>query len=226
MDQSHLFVSVLFTGFFGGGVGAVANLLPERATDESALFLVISGFVVGGVVPLVRSHFTSEWFWSGIRQIFEPSGGARSGQTGYSEAESLAARGRVSEAIAAYERLLQVRPGEVEIHLRIARLLRDEGKLEVAAHRLRSARLEGPRPPARDAFLTRELVELYVHRIATPERALPELARMIELHPGTDDAEWAERERLRLREELGLTSQGRRAGPPDLSGSPGATRAE
>jgi hypothetical protein len=57
--------------------------------------------------------------------------------------------------------------------------------------------------PAGMAFLVRkEVVELFTHRMETPERALPDLARMAEEMAGTPEGEWAASELKGIKERM------------------------
>jgi hypothetical protein len=50
-----------------------------------------------------------------------------------------------------------------------------------------------------DVAATREIIEIFTHRLGTPRRALRDLARIVDSHPGTPAAEWARRERDTIR---------------------------
>jgi tetratricopeptide (TPR) repeat protein len=115
----------------------------------------------------------------------------------FSLAESYVARGRPVEAAAEFERAAARYPGDPEPCLRLARLLRDGlGRHEDAIAWFRTAAARAAE--AGDAGVVigarRELIEIHTHRLRTPERALPELARLAAEHPGTPAAAWAEQE--------------------------------
>jgi hypothetical protein len=83
--------------------------------------------------------------------------------------------------------------------LRLARLYRDRlGDPELAANWFRSAR-DTAIDPASELMALRELVDLFEKRLASPGRALPDLARYVELGTDATGAEWASRELARLR---------------------------
>jgi len=66
--------------------------------------------------------------------------------------------------------------------------------------------------------VAQELIELYRHKLDEPRRAMPELARIAQLVPGTPQAEAATRELAELRAGMG----GSRATPcPDDAGGEG-----
>jgi tetratricopeptide (TPR) repeat protein len=119
----------------------------------------------------------------------------------YSLGEALAARGRCREAADEYERNAAAFREDPEPCMRLARLLRDElGQPDAAVTWYREA-LRRAAPGSRVAT-QRELVELFVHRLATPEKALPELARIAAEHDGTPTADWARGELRRIKAQL------------------------
>jgi hypothetical protein len=69
---------------------------------------------------------------------------------------------------------------------------------ELAARWFRFAR-EAAVDPAFELMALRELVDLFEKRLASPGRALPDLARYLELRPDAAGADWAGRELARLR---------------------------
>lgn len=66
--------------------------------------------------------------------------------------------------------------------------------LWAAARWFRRTLREAATGPGLATLVRKELIELYVHRLAQPERAAPELARMADELAGTPEAEWATRE--------------------------------
>jgi tetratricopeptide (TPR) repeat protein len=111
----------------------------------------------------------------------------------YSLGDSLVARSRYEEAAVEYETATARHPDDPEPCLRLARLLRDQMKRPADAvpwFRQALSRAEG----AHNLGIQRELIELYVHRLQAPERALPALARIADEHAGTPSGDWAVRE--------------------------------
>jgi tetratricopeptide (TPR) repeat protein len=120
----------------------------------------------------------------------------------FSLAESLVARGQTEEAAAEFERAAARYPDDPEPCLRLARLLRDRlGRFDDAIVWFRAAATR-----ATDAGVNiaarREMIEIYTHRLRTPERALPDLARLAAEHPGTPAASWAQRELREIKQTL------------------------
>ena len=56
--------------------------------------------------------------------------------------------------------------------------------------------------PGRDLQATQELVEIYIHKLKQPRKAIPELARLVERYPHTPPARAAAEELVRLRSLL------------------------
>jgi tetratricopeptide (TPR) repeat protein len=127
------------------------------------------------------------------------SGGSRlPPRRDYSLGDSLVVRARYDEAAAEYEAATSRHPDDPEPCLRLARLLRDQLQGPAAAvpwFRQALARAQG----AHRLGIQRELIELYVHRLSEPGKALPELARIADEHGGTPSGEWALREMQAIR---------------------------
>jgi signal transduction histidine kinase len=113
----------------------------------------------------------------------------------FSLAESYVARGMLQAAEEEFKRAASRFEADPEPCLRLARLLRDApGRQEEAItwFRRAAARAGGDRGLA--SGITRELIEIYTHRLRTPERALADLARLAAENPDTPVAQWARRE--------------------------------
>jgi tetratricopeptide (TPR) repeat protein len=131
--------------------------------------------------------------------VFNPSGRSTAGTSELSLAESLVARGRYADAAAEYRRQSEIAPTEAEPRLRLARLYRDRlDEPEMAVRWFRLAR-DAASDPALELLAVRELIELFEKRMALPGRALPELARYVELRADAAGAAWARSELARLR---------------------------
>ncbi|MFC1575168.1 tetratricopeptide repeat protein [Gemmatimonadota bacterium] len=150
----------------------------------------------------------------GVSSIYMPSGAIGSRRKEYSRAEALSVRGAFEEAVRAYEVAILEDPEEVEPYLRIARIFRDE--LEdygAALEWFRRAEREADLSGGRELLARREIAEVYLHHMREPRKAAPELARLRDGFPGTLEAEWAEGELARIKEEMA-----KEAGP-DQGGS-------
>ena len=155
------------------------------------------GAVIGVAVVGIGSYAISELAGEAMTVVYNPSGGSTPHGMRYSQAESLAVRGHYEGALAAYEALIAEHPDETETYLRIARLLRDKmGRAEDAAGWFQRALATESGP---EVAISRELVELYWHRIGAPAKAAPLLARIAERFEGKPEGEWARNELVEVK---------------------------
>lgn len=189
-------------GAFLGGAGAWLWTL-EAETALRPLLILLGAILVGTVTTLLPVALARLAGGAALVALGS-SGHAPARRKEYSFAESLAARGLFQKAVTAYEEAIGDDPSDPEPYLRIGRIYRDElGRPEDAARWFKRARSEAELRQGQDLFVSRELIELFRHRLRRPEKALPELARLAELHEGTPDAEWAAAELRKLKSELG-----------------------
>jgi tetratricopeptide (TPR) repeat protein len=165
----------------------------------------LRAMVVGGLGLWAFAYFGTLRFaeragvWGG--SIYFSSGSRLPLRREYSLAESLAVRARYDEAAAEYERAAAEYADDPEPCLRLARLLRDSMQRPADAATWFRRGLERAEQGAR-LGIRRELVELHVHRLGTPEKALPELARIAEDQAGTPTGDWALRELRAIKASL------------------------
>lgn len=183
--------AMLVWSFIAGALGLImGGLLGFLVADKGwptwiALLCPFAG--AAGVVGLVRLVVGSGTTAAGT--VYNPSGRTTPRRTEHSRAESLAARGQYEEAVAAFEVAVAEDPTDPRPYLRVARIYRDHlGRPEDAARWFRRASREAKTP---SVIARKELVELYMHRMNAPEKAVPELARMAEELAGTPEGEWA-----------------------------------
>lgn len=179
------------TGFFA------VPFYVSQTTDSGPVLLVLSalGGWAGATALIFGFGFLLlEASASAAGTLIFPAGSAPPLRT-FAKAESLVIRGQFEEAAAAYEAAALSDPSDPEAPLRLGRLLRDEiHRPEEALEWFRRARDLAASDRGRDVAVTREIVELYTHRLNAPTRALPELARAAERWRGTPQAEWAQRQ--------------------------------
>lgn len=176
-------LGLAYAGRWSGPVGLVIGFL--------------SGFVIAFVVITLSRHGAA----SLVGMILNPSGESTPSKADYSYPQSLTERGHYEEAIAAYRVCRTANPEDPEPYLGIARLYRD--RLEAYDEALlwfKRARSESALTRAREMFITREIIELYTQRIGDPQRAIPELARLVDRFPHDPVSEWAKKEIVRFRE--------------------------
>lgn len=158
---------------------AITGILP-RALALVGIFWALYGFLIGlsnGVLEPLVDGFFSLLANFGLERV-----------RGYSEVETLVARGRLAEAAEAYRLRAQAPADRTEATLRRAALL--AGPLdepETAAVELSALRLH-PLPAQEDLRVGLALADLYDRRLGDPGRAMGELRRLIDSHPEGDGA--------------------------------------
>lgn len=204
LSLARLFIAAVL--FFATVVALVlwATGMVPRALELVGIFWAIYGFFMGlfgGVLePVVE----------GLNRVFMDLGLTRAGG-GYSDIETLAARGHYEAAAEAYRERAQVPAERTEATLRRAALL--AGALrqpETAVAELENLRDGHPAPRADDDMrIGLALVELHEERLNHPGRAMAELRRLIDRYPSS-------RHLRRLRAELVALKQQRfgNAGTP------------
>lgn len=129
-----------------------------------------------------------------------PSGASTPYQKSYSYERSLAVRGRRDEALQAYEAALRANGADATLRAEAAEHFVEQGDPRRAAQLL--GELRGMREASRSQVLyaTQRLIDLYVGSLGEPGRAQVELRRLIELYPGTREAEGARQALARLKQ--------------------------
>jgi hypothetical protein len=164
-----------------------------------AVYGLVVGFVYGVLEPVIDGFF----------QLMANVGLMRPNQ-GYSEIETLAARGHTQAAAEAYAERARNHSERAEATLRRAALLAGPmGEPETAAVELDSLRA-APLSKRDDFRVGLALVELYEHHLDDPGRAMTELRRLIDRYPTAQDAR-------RLRAALGELKAEHYGGQPPLS---------
>jgi len=193
-----------FGGFFFGSI--VGMTLAYRFGFSTGL-----GFLTGGAVAAYASFLIAKRVVQGTgRAIEKLSDGATTPHTpDYSFPESLVMQGDFTKAIEAYEELLWASPDAPDPYVRIARLYRDKlNQAEEAEDWFQRARDQASVTAGLDLLITQELIELYLHSLGEPRKAIPELAHLCRAHPGTPAAHAAEQELQELREMLAREAEG------------------
>jgi hypothetical protein len=132
-----------------------------------------------------------------------PSGKSTPYEEQFSYQDSLEARGDVAGALESYEAVIAERPTAVAPRLRAADLHARRGENPRRAAELFRELREMAGVSRRDAlYASSRLVDLYDGPLNEPGRALVELRRIIEHHPGTRVAEGARQALPRLKARL------------------------
>lgn len=162
---------------------ALSGIAP-RALQLIGMFWAVYGFVVGitsGVLePVIDGVARALSDWGLIR-----------GGGGWSAIESMAARGRLEEAAEAYLSRARDPRERVTATLRRAALLAGPMRQpETAAMELERLQAQDLAPQD-DLRVGLALVDLYDRRLDEPGRAMAELRRLIDRHPGERDvSQW------------------------------------
>ena len=165
------------------------------------------GFIVGYVVTFLISAVIVESVGGVAEAIISPSGKSTPVIREYSYPESLAIRGRYEDAIDAYQVCCSDYPEDPEPYVRIGRIYRDNlSQYDEALLWFKRARSEATVNRGIELLITQEIIEIYTMRLNTPERAIPELARLAEKYAGDPAGDSAKQELNRLREGLGEQS--------------------
>ena len=188
-------------GLFGAALGgAVALALADRGAPR---WLVVLCPVLGWLVVTLLTLLLTGSAGRIASTLYAPSSGALPRKKEHSHAESLVATGRYEEAVSAFELAVAEDPSDPTPYLRIARIHRDHlGEYEEAVRWFRRTLRESSAPRGTAMLARKELIELFTHRMGTPERALPELARMAEESAGSPEGGWAATELREIKARL------------------------
>lgn len=186
-DQAYRLKTVAPAFIFGLlAMGAAAG--PGGQKLWAAVLIGVGVFVIVMTLPMLIAEK------SGVAgaSIYSPGGHTTPPLREYSLAESLVARGLYAEAAEAYELLAEDHPLDPEPAVRLARVYRDKmARLEDAeAWYKRALNISNIDAPT-EVAVSRELIELYTHKLNKPEQALRYLGRLTEKHPDHPAAAWA-----------------------------------
>jgi hypothetical protein len=120
----------------------------------------------------------------------------------FSYQQSLVMKGKVDEALASYEAIINERPANVDVRVRAAELyVSKKRNFRRGADLFREAQGIPSISPGEDLYVTNRLVDLYAGPLATPGRALVELRRLIHRYPDGPAAARAKEALRRLKNE-------------------------
>jgi hypothetical protein len=185
---------------YGIPLGALAGGVVYLFTQS--LFLAAVGFVVSGAGTAAAALYLAERGGRIGASLYRPSGSSTPAVREYSYADSLVARGQHEQAVVAYEELARQHPADPEPRLREARVLRDHLREYERAVIVFRQLLNPHTKPEVELVVLREIVEIHLHKLRQPERALPYLARLGEKFHGTSTAEWARGEARAIKAEM------------------------
>ena len=194
-----------WAGAAGSLMGLFVGLFLVVRLDWPALPAVLGAMVVIGGTIYTIARLTTAGAGRAASTVLNPSGHSTPYQFDYSLATALVAQGDYRGAVMLYRDSIAEDPVNPELHLRLARLLRDHlQRYDDAARAFRLARRVAPERSRLELLITRELVELALDKLNDPPRAAPELARLIERFPGTPEARWARAELRDIKHRIGV----------------------
>lgn len=194
----------------GYQIRAAASGLMVFALVLSTLLLVshrlsLGGVIVAaiaGVVPYGASMMLAEGAGGAWHRLMV-SGASTPYEEQFSYQDSLVIRGQVDDALASYEAIIAERPNMIPARLRAAALYASRGgNPQRAAELLREARLVPGISARDDISAANRLIELLMGPLGEPGRAMVELRRLMDRHPGTDAAVRAKRTLAELKEQM------------------------
>lgn len=167
--------------------GAAAQSRPSTAAHP--FLTALAGGLLGAALMHTMMTRLPAAAGAGALAVTAPSGLSTPYEEQFSWEESLAARGDVPAALAAYERVIAERPSAVLPRLRAAELYaargNDPGRAAALFREVRAL----PGVTSRDAlYACSRLVDLYDGTLDEPGRAVVELRRIIELYPASPAA--------------------------------------
>lgn len=194
----------------GYQIRAAAAGLMVFALVLSTLLLVshrlsLGGVIVAaiaGVIPYGTSMMLAEGAGGAWHRLMA-SGASTPYEEQFSYQDSLVIRGQVDDALASYEAIIAERPNMIPARLRAAALYASRGgNPQRAAELLREARLVSGISARDDIAAANRLIDLLMGPLGEPGRAMVELRRLMDRHPGTDAAVRAKRTLAELKEQM------------------------
>lgn len=191
-------VRALAYGLMVFGIIVSASLLMAHSLSIVVLLgAAIIGAVCGGI-----SFTLGAGAGAGVHRVMV-SGASTPYEEQFSYQESLVMRGLVEDALASYEAIIAERGTMVSARLRAAALYASRGNNpQRAAELLREARLIPGISARDDIAAANRLTELLMGPLGDAGRAMVELRRMIDRHPGTDAATRAKLTLAELKEQM------------------------
>lgn len=168
--------------------------LPSWFGDAGAALVFLAAALAGFVLGLLGVQAVATGAARGVASAVLPSGASTPSHADYSREDALLMQRDVAGALASFETKVAADPLLVSARLRAADLHAREG---CDPRRAEALFREAQRIPgisrADDVYAASRLVDLYEGVLNDPGRAMVELRRLVERHPGTRAAEDARR---------------------------------
>ena len=179
----------------------ISILLAEKAAAQPPVryLFLLGGPFAGWMVYLISTRLAAGGA-SVMSRIHNPRGDSTPAIREYSQPQALVARGKYREAIEVFEDFVTLYPEDPEPCIRIARIHRDKLKdYNLALTWFKRARSTAGVDAGREIVITQEIIEIFCNKFDEPQRAIPELARLIDRYPEHPSTENARRDLERLR---------------------------
>ena len=175
-------------------------LVSHRLSVGSVIVAAIAGSIPYGMSLALAEGAGATW------HRLMTSGASTPYEEQFSYQESLVIRGQVDDALASYEAIIAEHPMAVSARLRAAALHASRGGNPQRAAELLREVMRMPGIGARDDIeASNRLIELLIGPRGEPGRAMVELRRLMDRHPGTDAAARAKLTLAELKE--GMTAR-------------------
>lgn len=184
---------------------SVCFLLSHHLSLGVALVAAVAGAIPYGLSLALAAGAGAAW------HRMMASGASTPYEEQFSYQESLVMRGQVEDALASFEEIIAERPALISARLRAAALYASRGDDPQRAAELLRDVMRRPDISARDDIAaSNRLIELLMGPLGEPGRAMVELRRMMDRHPGTDAAARAKLTLAALKEEMAGRAEPRR----------------
>lgn len=157
--------------------------------------IVVAAMFVAGYTIMRVMTVVPEGMANAFVSLIWPSGRSTPYAPNYSAAQALAIRGDVEGALTAYRLAMTLNPLDPEPRIQAAEMFfRSDTPGRAVPLFLEARRLA----PGRELYVTQRLIDLYLGPLRSDVRAMVELKHLMDLFPGTREAEAAHK----LYEEL------------------------
>jgi tetratricopeptide (TPR) repeat protein len=147
--------------------------------------------IVAGAAAGALGLFVAHWVGGAWKHLMA-DGSSTPYVEQYSQQQALVMQGRLDEALESFESVIKEKPDTVDARIRAAELYtREKGNHHRAMEHLRDAQRVPAIAVGQDVYVSHRLVDLFTGPLNEPGRALVELRRLIERHPGSAAAEQA-----------------------------------
>jgi hypothetical protein len=179
--------------------GAVA-----LASGHMSLGVVAAALLAGFAATLATYSLSTAV--GAVAKSFTVSGASAPSHDQYSYQEALVMQGKIDDAIAAFEAIIDADSTAVQPRVRAAELhVKHKGDARRAAELLREAQRSPAITTGEDVYVTNRLVDLLIGPLGDTGRACVELRKLIERYPGSATAARARDALARLKPNLHAT---------------------